>query len=139
VLSFAYGFAAQAIGFSPPVRSEGDLARLFGAGWVGLALSVVLVVIIGPVVEELIFRGVLLSAAQGVFEGRVPGAGWMATAFSALVFALYHFTAWLFVPTFILGLALGWVTRSRGGLWPAIVLHALYNLVPIAAAFYAAT
>lgn len=138
--SIVYGMSARAAGFEPPLRAEGELARLFGAGWVGLALSIVLVVLIGPVVEELIFRGVLLSAFQGVLAGRWQTAGpWVASALTALVFAAYHFSAWLFLPTFVLGLALGWLTQSRGGLWPAIALHALYNLVPILAAFYVAT
>lgn len=138
--SVLYGMSAKAAGFEPPLRAEGELARLFGAGWVGLTLSMVLVVIIGPMVEELIFRGVLLSAFEGVLAGRWEAAGpWIASGLTSLVFAAYHFSAWLFLPTFVLGVTLGWLTQSRRGLWPAIALHALYNLVPIVAAFYVAT
>jgi membrane protease YdiL (CAAX protease family) len=40
------------------------------------------------------------------------------------------------MPMVLLGVALGWLAWWRRGLWPAIVLHALYNGASVAAAFW---
>ena len=127
-----YGAAAQAAGFEPPVRWNADLTRVFGNDAIGLALTVVMVVIVGPAVEELVFRGVVLRAASA----RMPM--WPAVLLSAALFAAYHFTAWMLAPAFVLGIALGWLAMRRATLWPAIALHSLYNAVAVAAAFYVA-
>jgi len=130
--STAFGAIAQASGWEPPARSAADFTQLFGAGGPGIALSVLMVVALGPFVEELVFRGVILRAA----ESRV-GAGW-AIVLQAALFAAYHLTPWLIVPSFVLGLACGWLAWQRRSLWPAIALHALYNGVAVAAVFYVA-
>jgi len=130
--STAFGAIAQASGWEPPARSASDFTQLFGAGGPGIALSVLMVVALGPFVEELVFRGVILRAA----ESRV-GAAW-AIVLQAALFAAYHLTPWLIVPSFVLGLACGWLAWQRRSLWPAIALHALYNGVAVAAVFYVA-
>lgn len=132
VAAWVWGVAAQATGIRPPVGVDSGLTDVFGAGVLGLTLSILLVVIVAPLAEEMLFRGVLLSAL-----GSRWGLG-IALVVQAIVFAAYHFTPWLLVPTFVLGLACGWLTQRRGSLWPAVVLHALYNAVPVAAAFYVA-
>lgn len=132
VVSTGYGALVQALGWLPPVRSDSDLTALFGSGGVGLALAVVMVAVVAPVAEELAFRGVILSAF-GQRWGK-----WVAIVSSAALFAAYHFTLWLLVPTFVLGLALGWLTWERRSLWPAIILHALYNGTAVVAAFVVA-
>lgn len=125
-----WGVLSSAVGWGPPVR--GELTGVFGAGGGGLALSVLMVVLVGPFVEELVFRGVVLGAAG-------PRWGmWPAIAGSAVLFALAHLTAWAFVPTLVLGCALGWLAWTRGSLWPAIALHALYNGLVVSAAFWLA-
>jgi membrane protease YdiL (CAAX protease family) len=60
---------------------------------------------------------------------------WPAVVISSAFFAAYHFNAWLALPTFVLGLATGWLASTRSGLWPAIWLHALFNAVPVVLAF----
>lgn len=128
-IGWAYGLAARAAGWEPPVRWSSDLTTVFGPDVAGFALTVLMVVVLGPIVEEVVFRGIIQSA----FESRWSPRG--AIGASALLFAAYHFNLWLFVPTLVLGAAAGWlVTRTRT-LWPAIALHALYNVVPVAIAF----
>lgn len=137
--SYAYGAAAINFGILPPARAEADLAALFGVGWPGLILSIVLVVVVGPVVEELIFRGVLLRAFEGALSPTMPRLGpWLAIIASSALFAAYHFTIWVALPMFALGVALGWLAWRRRSLWPPIALHALYNLSLVVAAFYLA-
>lgn len=129
---WTYGVFVQALGWDPPVTGASSLTDLFGPDTFGLMLAVLMVVLIGPVIEEIVFRGVLLDA----FETRF--GVWVALVAQSTLFALYHFTPWMLVPTFILGLATGWVARTRDSLWPAIALHALYNVVPVGIAFWLA-
>ena len=79
------------------------------------------VVILAPVVEELLFRGVIFSGFQRNYH-----AFW-AIFLSALLFALFHLNPWQFGPTFLLGLILGWVRLRTGSLLAAIFTHALHN------------
>jgi membrane protease YdiL (CAAX protease family) len=79
------------------------------------------VVILAPIVEELIFRGIIFSGFQRNYH-----AFW-AIFFSALLFALFHLNPWQLGPTFLLGLILGWVRLQTGSLLAAIFTHALHN------------
>lgn len=126
--STAWGAIAQAAGWMPPASES--LVGVFGGGGAGLVLAVVMVVLVGPFAEELAFRGVIAGALRERFGTRVAIVG------SSAVFSLYHVTPWALVPTFLLGLALAWLAFDRKTLWPAIVLHALYNGVVVAAAFW---
>jgi membrane protease YdiL (CAAX protease family)/Fe-S-cluster-containing hydrogenase component 2 len=128
IVALAYGLVVQAAGWRQPVSLSSDVASVFGGGGLGLVLSVALVAVIAPLAEELAFRGVILSAVEGL-------GMWPAIAISAVVFALYHLNAWLFVPMTALGVALGWLARTRKTLWPAIALHVLYNGLAVTAAF----
>jgi len=95
-------------------------ARLFESDK-GIWAGVLRVVILAPIVEELIFRGVIFSGFQ-----RIYSAIW-AIFFSALLFALFHLNPWQLGPTFLLGLLLGFVRLRTGSLLAAIFTHALHN------------
>lgn len=97
---------------------------------VGLLLAAV---VLGPVTEELMYRGVLLRALS-VRGDRF--ALWV----SALVFSLIHVVGlnmeafWqsavtVLPPLFILGLILARITQRSGRLGPAIFLHSGWNLL----------
>ena len=131
-ISIAYGLAMGVVGWQQPARLSSDLAAVFGGGGLGLALSALLVVLVAPLAEELAFRGVL-APALGDRWGM-----WPAIVVSSAVYAAYHLSLWLFFPTFVLGLALGWLAFSRRSLVPAIALHVLYNGAAVAAAFLVA-
>ncbi len=132
VFAIAYGLAMQSVGLTQPARLSSDLSAVFGTGGVGLALSILLVALVAPLVEELAFRGVVLP----VFGAR--WGMWPAVAGSAMIYAAYHFSLWLFPPTFVLGIALGWLAWTRRSLWPAILLHVLYNAAAVGAGFFVA-
>ncbi len=129
LISIGYGLAMQAWGWEQPARLSSDVSAVFGSGGMGLVLSAVLVAIAAPMVEEMAFRGIVLpvwSRSLGEWGGIIASAG---------LYAAFHFSLWMFLPTFVLGIALGWLVRSRGGLVPAIALHVLYNAAAVAAAF----
>lgn len=123
-----YGQVAQALGWEPP--STDTLVGVFGTGPVGLALAIALVVTVGPLVEEFVFRGVTQSALSERFSPvlAVLGAG--------VLFAASHLSLWSFIPNLLLGLAAGWLVVARRSVWPAVALHSLYNAVAIAVAFF---
>jgi len=94
------------------------------------------VVLVGPAVEELLFRGALLS----VLRTRL-GDGW-AIALSALIFGTVHLPdlAWLWyaVPNLVLvGLFCAWLRVRSGSIWPSFVAHAANNALATIAWFTA--
>lgn len=127
--SIVYGLAMNAVGWPQPGGLSSNLGDVFGPGPLGIALSIVLVAVAAPLAEELSFRGVVLGGLA-----RRTGM-WPALLASAALFAAYHWNLWLLVPSFVLGIALGWVAWTRRSLWPAIWLHVLYNGAAVAAAF----
>jgi len=104
----------------------------------GLRIALVLVLAsLGPLVEELLFRGVLLSALMQRWR-----VGW-SIAISALLFALVHLPGmqwqWYALPDLaLLALALAWLRLRSGSLWPAVLAHGVNNLLAVAVWFVAA-
>lgn len=80
-------------------------------------------VVLAPLFEEIIFRGVLLPVLA-----REMGVGWGIAA-SSLVFGIAHLSLGELVPLFVLGLGLGWLRWSGGRLGACVILHALWNAV----------
>lgn len=93
-------------------------------------LVVVSAVIVAPLAEEFFFRRVLQGWVESIWPGRRAAAA--AIVVSAAAFAAAHVGQGLaHVPLFFLGLVLGFVARQGGSLLPAILLHALFNLVSV--------
>lgn len=92
--------------------------RRVGSG--GLA-SLLVIVLIAPVVEELLLRGIVLRGFLGRYR---PGT---AIALSALIFAVMHLNPYQLASALVIGLVLGWVFYRTGSLWPCIFGHALFN------------
>ena len=81
------------------------------------------VVIIAPIVEELIFRGIIMHG----FMRNYPKI--IAIIISALLFALFHLNPWQFPATFSLGLLLGWIMVITRNIFACIAGHAINNLL----------
>jgi len=79
------------------------------------------VVILGPVVEEILVRGLL----YGFLESRL--ATNIAIILTALAFALYHLQMVYFIPLFGIGLLLGWARSKTGSIGLPILIHVLNN------------
>lgn len=109
---------------SNAVASTQAALHLGPVALVGLAVALVG---IGPFVEEIIFRRVLLGwleARTGVVLAVVAQAG---------LFAVLHVVPQAMVLTFLLGLATGILARRHRSLWPAVALHATNNAVALLA------
>ncbi len=78
-------------------------------------------IVLAPIFEETLFRGVLLPVL-----GQRLGGGW-AVLLSALLFAAAHLSVGEFVPLLVLALGLGWLRWRSGRLLPSVLMHALWN------------
>ncbi|WP_411867251.1 type II CAAX prenyl endopeptidase Rce1 family protein [Vulcanococcus limneticus] len=78
-------------------------------------------ILLAPLFEETIFRGVLLPVAA-----RELGGAW-GVVVSAAVFAVAHLSLGELPALFVLGLGLGWLRLSSGRLGASVLMHALWN------------
>lgn len=97
-----------------------------------------MVVSLGPLVEELLFRGLLLSALMQRWHTGV------AVTLTSLIFALVHLPGldwqWFGLPDLLLlllALALAWLRLRSESIWPGVVAHGTNNLLAMAAWFVA--
>ncbi len=81
------------------------------------------VVVIAPIIEELIFRGIIMHG----FMRNYPKL--LAIFFSGLLFALFHMNPWQFPATFMLGCLLGWIMIITRNILACILGHAINNLL----------
>jgi uncharacterized protein len=87
----------------------------------GIYGAVLKVVVIAPVIEELIFRGVIMHGLMRNYSK------FTAVFVSALMFALFHLNPWQFPATFILGLVLGILMVRTRNIYLCILGHAINN------------
>jgi membrane protease YdiL (CAAX protease family) len=100
------------------------------AGWTAWASFVV----VQPLLEELVFRGILqgqalrLTTRQGV--ARRLGPVTLANVLVSVAFVALHLRAqplaWA-LPVFVPSLVLGHLRERMGSVWPAVLVHAIYN------------
>ena len=94
-----------------------------------ISLLVFSAVILAPLWEELIFRGLLygyLKSRMSVFA---------ALLVSSLIFSAYHFNLNALMPLLIVGIATGYIYERTRSLYFAIFFHALFNALSMAVLF----
>lgn len=84
-------------------------------------LSLFVTVILAPLAEELLFRGVTMKKAQKIMPFMA------ANVLQALLFGIYHMNWIQGVYAFALGLVLGYTAEYFHSVWAAILLHACVN------------
>ena len=93
--------------------------RFAFSGW-GIARWILIGVILAPILEELLFRGLLYKAWARQW-------GWIRSSLlTAVLFAAYHL---VFGFAFVLSLVLVCLYRRTGSLRAAICVHAAYNFL----------
>lgn len=83
------------------------------------------VVIIPPLVEEIMFRGVVLQSMRRFGDG-------FAILFSSILFGLYHGNFIQMVFAFICGLAMSFAVVRTNSLLPSILIHFINNSISLA-------
>jgi len=89
-------------------------------------LTVLGIVVLAPIAEEVFFRGVVFNALL-----REGGRRWAYIGSSAL-FAVIHLEPVAMLPLFLLGLALCWVYQRTQNLLAPIAMHATVNGTAVA-------
>jgi membrane protease YdiL (CAAX protease family) len=83
--------------------------------------SVINVIIAAPILEEILFRGIVL---KGLLKNYAPRK---AIIISALFFAIFHLNPWQAIPAFFGGLFLGWTFYKTRSVIPGMIIHATIN------------
>lgn len=86
-----------------------------------LWLSLLVTVILAPLAEELLFRGVIFEKAKSIMPFMV------ANVVQAVLFGIYHMNLIQGVYAFVLGMVLGFVAEYFHSIWASILLHGFVN------------
>ena len=84
-------------------------------------LSLFVTVILAPLAEELLFRGVTMRKAQKIMPFMA------ANVLQAVLFGIYHMNWIQGVYAFVLGMILGFTAEYFHSVWASILLHAFVN------------
>lgn len=85
------------------------------------AWAIVMLVVMAPLFEEFIFRGVLLESTRAKYGVM---AAWLV---SSAIFGIIHVHPTVAVNAFAMGLVLGFIYLRTDSIWSTIILHAVNN------------
>jgi len=91
----------------------------------GILLTFITVVLVGPLGEEMVYRGLVHRLASG-FWGPLK-----ATVLASLIFALVHAEPWLLLGLVAIGAALSFLYETTGSLLACWIFHAIHNAVAL--------
>ncbi|MEQ9460519.1 MAG: CPBP family intramembrane glutamic endopeptidase [Phycisphaeraceae bacterium] len=128
------------LGFEAPTIAHKGLVEIIAASDpLVLTIRLASALLLAPVFEELVFRGIIQRAIHSAI-----GSIWPTLILTSLFFGLVHASL---VPLqglpglVVLGVIFGWLYARTGRLWVAIVAHVVFNAFNVAMAFifYAAS
>ncbi|MDR5659405.1 type II CAAX endopeptidase family protein [Serpentinicella sp. ANB-PHB4] len=125
VLNVVHGLGLFADSFA---QHEESMGFILGDN---LFLTILAVGIVVPIIEEIIFRGLVFSELKKHLSLKVT------IVIQAALFGLYHMQLIQGVYTFLFGILLGLVYVWLKSIWAPIILHALLNLSSIIMVEYA--
>jgi membrane protease YdiL (CAAX protease family) len=91
-----------------------------------IALQVISVVLLAPVAEELLFRGIIYTSLKEA--GHPVGA----VLVSSLIFGAVHGSLALMLPLTVLAVVLVWLYEKTGSIIAPIIMHATFNAINFA-------
>lgn len=91
--------------------------EILQSSWVGILT----ITIIGPIFEELLFRGAITKALLQQYD---PAK---AIFLSAFLFGVIHINPAQILPAFLIGILLTWIYYKTASLIPCILIHILNN------------
>lgn len=136
-------YLLEAAGYSVDLSAQQPFMRgleSFVSQNPGVAIPAVflVVVIFGPAIEELVFRGAIFGGLHKLGRlatGRAGGekrftkmaAFVVSAALSSAFFASLHLEPAIFPAIFVLAVSLCWLLRKTGSLLPPFIAHATFN------------
>ena len=125
----AYSLVVDFLGielFAPPIYPSG-----FGFEGYAMLLGFAIVVLWGPLCEEIFFRGY-------VFSGLISNTNFKIAIFiSSCLFAVFHLAIGMVVPALFAGILLSWLYYRTRSIWPSFTVHALQNALAFAVVTFA--
>jgi len=89
-------------------------------------LLVVVAVVVAPVVEEVLFRGLFQTTIRSYVQ-----RPWPAIVLTAMLFAAIHEDQSHWPSLFVLALGLGYAYEKSGSLLRPIFMHAMFNGIAV--------
>ncbi|MBU1018506.1 MAG: type II CAAX endopeptidase family protein [Patescibacteria group bacterium] len=123
-ISFSYNIEI------PGFRQQESHIPLIGESGLGAAIVVLIITLLGPIFEEIFFRGFLFKTMLG----RWPT--WIAFIVSALIFAAIHLEFQSIIPIFLLGLIMNWMFFRTKSLYPGIFFHIINNAIALGLEYF---
>jgi uncharacterized protein len=116
------GYLRAMHAFGHPVAPQPMLRELaaHGLSAPGAWLTLLGIVVVAPLAEEVLFRGYLFTALITTLPR------WLAHTATALLFGIAHGPDYA-LPIAVLALLFGWLRERHRALWPSVLAHALHN------------
>jgi membrane protease YdiL (CAAX protease family) len=114
-LSMLVGIVASVF---PMSRGEEAMFAEMASGNFGMVVAVCL---LAPVLEEMLFRGIILRSFLRQYSRGTAILG------SAALFGFAHMNLYQYIAAVCMGMFLGWLYERSKSLLPCIALHAAYN------------
>ena len=105
--------------------------------WEGIVSSILGLIVIGilvPITEEMLFRGAVLRSLLD--WDKLRSKPWLAILLSGVFFALFHLNPAQMPSAFLMGWFLGWLCYRTGSLIPGMVVHVFNNSVVCIASMF---
>ena len=103
-----------------------------GMLWYGdVGLTFLSVAIVGPISEEICFRGLCYGSLRKTMRP------WAAGLISSVFFGLAHGDPVWFLVGFLAGVSMSWIFETTGSLLPAMVVHVTNNAISSMTAYVA--
>ncbi len=125
MLSIGFILPAEFIYERIQLEMSDNMVELF-SGIMRQPLGYLILGILAPITEEIVFRGALLRVLLETFGHQKR---WIAIVISALIFAVIHGNVAQGTHAFIGGIALGWLYMRTRSVLPGIVLHWVNNSI----------
>jgi membrane protease YdiL (CAAX protease family) len=123
IASFGFDYL-YGVAFGPFDAEQGIPSFWDGSRTPQFLANLLIVAAVGPIVEELMFRGL----GFWLFE---RFGTWAAISITGVLFALLHGYAALLPAFLVTGLLLGWLRSRTGSIYPGMFVHGLFNGVAV--------
>ncbi|NLF43251.1 MAG: CPBP family intramembrane metalloprotease [Bacteroidales bacterium] len=122
-ITFALNYINNFIPLDEISGSYQELSEIIMSG--NTVLIFITVGIMGPLIEEVFFRGLVYSELRKVLNAPA------VIVIQAFLFAVYHMNLVQGLYAFVIGVVLGIVVYKTGSIWPAIVIHVSFNSINV--------
>lgn len=100
-------------------------------GWGEYFISIIIIAFFPAVFEEMFFRGALQNTLHRWWKN-----DWAAIIVASIAFSIIHFSIYLFLSRFLLGMALGWLFFKSRNVWIGVFIHFVNNTIALTQVFY---